>query len=114
MFAFIIEKYMLKKNISVEELSELTKIDKEYILKIVNNRVHDVNLSTIYKISKALNVEIEKLYYSVDDYERLREELNKIVGTFGIGDKRVKEISHILDLLQNVIDGNRNKNNMIT
>lgn len=112
MFAFIIEKYMLKKNISVEELARLTNIDKEYILKIVKNKVHDVNLSTIYKISKALNVEMEKLYYSMDDYERLREELNKIVGTFGVGDKRVKEISYILDILQNVID--RNKNNMIT
>lgn len=102
MFAFIIEKYMLKKNISVEELSELINIDREYILKIVKNRVHDVNLSTIYKISKALNVEMEKLYYSMDDYERIREELNKIVGTFGVGDKRVKEISYILDILQNI------------
>ncbi len=102
MFAFVIEKYMLKKNISVEELSELINIDREYILKIVKNRVHDVNLSTIYKISKALNVEMEKLYYSMDDYERIREELNKIVGTFGVGDKRVKEISYILDILHNV------------
>jgi len=114
MFAFIIEKYMLKKNISVEELARLTNIDKEYILKIVKNKVHDVNLSTIYKISKALNVEMEELYYSIDDYERLKEELNKKVLVFGVGDRKVKEISYILDLLQNVIDGNRNKNNMIT
>lgn len=102
MFVFIIEKYMKERNISVNELAKLTNIREEDILKIVKNEVHDADLSTIYKISRVLSVEIEKLYYSIDDYERLKEELNKKVLVFGVGDKKVKEISYILDLLQNI------------
>ena len=112
MFAFIIEKYMLKKNISVEELSELTNIDKEYIIKIVKNEINDTNLSTLQKIAKVLKVNVKDLFYSVDDYEDLRGEMEKVIKQVGIKDPRVPEFSHILDLLQNVID--RNKNNMIT
>lgn len=102
MFAFIIEKYMLKKNISVEELSELTNMDKEYIIKLVNNEINNTDLNTLQKIAKVLNVNVKELFYCVDEYETLREKMHEIIKKIGIKDKRVNEISYILDLLHNV------------
>lgn len=110
MFAFIIEKYMLEKNISIDKMVELTKLDKEYILKIINNEINNTDLNTLQKIAKVLNVNTKELFYCTDEYENLREKMYEIIEQIGIKDKRVNEISYILDLLHNV----KMKNNMIT
>lgn len=110
MFAFIIEKYMKERNISVEEMAKLTKLDKEYILKLANNEINNTDLNTLQKIAKVLKVNTKELFYCTDEYETLREKMYEIIKKVGIKDKRINEISYILDLLHNV----KNKNNMIT
>lgn len=110
MFAFIIEKYMKERNISVEDMARLTKLDKEYILKLANNEINNTDLNTLQKIAKVLNVNTKELFYCTDEYENLREKMYEIIEQIGIKDKRVNEISYILDLLHNV----KMKNNMIT
>lgn len=101
---------MEERNISVDEIVEYTKLDKEYILKIINNEVNNIDLNTLQKIAKVLKIDIRKLFYCVDEYEYLREKMEKIIKQLGLKDKRVYEIAYILDLLHNV----KIKNNMIT
>jgi len=110
MFVFNIKKYMLEKNVSVEEIIKATRMSKQTIQDIIDNKTHDVSLSIIYKISKILNVKMEKLYHNIDEYEELREKLNKVVDVFGVNDRRAKELSEILDYMHNL----KIRNNMIS
>lgn len=104
MFVFVIKKYLDEKNIKIEELSRVTNMSREYISKLINNEVHDISLSILYQISKLLKIEMNKLYYSIDEYEEVRKELDKKVAIFGLNDPKVKELSNILDSMQNLMN----------
>lgn len=55
-------KYYLKKNeMQVQELIEKTQIHPSVMFKILNGTTKDPKISTIIKISKALNISVNTL-----------------------------------------------------
>lgn len=111
MFAFLIDRYMLERNVSVEKIIDVTGLPREEVEKIIRNEINDVPLSVIYKIAKVLDISISKLYYSIDDLDKLRERLNWKVKNYNIDDYEVKELVRIINIFQDI---KIKDNNMIT
>lgn len=102
MFIFIIKNIRKRKNTSLKELSEKTKISKSYLYEIENNLKYNITLDKLYKIATALNVNVKDLFYTVLDIENLRKELHYRINEYGLNSKQVLEVSKIIDLLVNV------------
>ena len=112
MFAFLIDRYMLERNVSVEKIINVTGLPREEVEKIIRNEINDVPLSVIYKIAKVLDIGIPKLYYSIEEIDILRQRLNWRIQEYGINDFEVKELVKIINIFQNIKI--KNKNNTIT
>lgn len=102
MFVLAIKKCMLEKKISIEEIVKLTNLDKEYIQKLVNNEINDINLNTLNKVAEALEVEVKDLFYFEYEYVKVREQLDLLVKQTDIKDEVVVELGNILNLLYNI------------
>lgn len=102
MYIFVIKSIRKKKNISLNELSNITKITKSYLSSIENNKRFNISLDKLYKIADALNVNVKSLFYTALDIENLRKELHYRIDKYGIDSKQVLEISQTIDLLVNL------------
>lgn len=102
MFVFVIKEKRKEKNITLYRLMKLTGLSYSYLSELENNKVYNPSLSTMYKISRALNLKIDDLIYGELDIDKLKEEMYKKIDEFGLNSKEVREISQILDLLINI------------
>lgn len=102
MFVFVVKDIRKSKNISLNKLSEKTRISKSYLQELENNRKFNVSLDKLYKVAGALDVNIKDLFYTSLDIETLRKELHERIDEYGINSKEVLELSKIIDLLINL------------
>lgn len=102
MFVFVIKNIRKNKNLSLYKLSQMTGISRTYLRDLENNKKFNPSVSTLEKISSALDVNVKKLFYSTLDIEDLRKELHKRIDIYGLNSKEVLEISQIIDLLLNI------------
>lgn len=102
MFVFAIKNIRINKNITLYKLSQLTGLSRTYLRDLENNKSFNPTFQTLYKISKALEINIKDLFYTVLDVEDLREEMHIRIDTFGLNSKEVLEISQLIDLLLNI------------
>lgn len=102
MYIFVIKSLREKKNLTLYELSKKTGISRTYLRGLENNKKFNPTLLILYKIAKALQVNIKDLFYSLDEIEELKQELNHRVELYGTMSKEAMEVSQIIDLLINV------------
>lgn len=102
MFYFVIKDVRKNKNISLHELSKRSGISKSYLADLENNEKSNPSFRTMVKISLALKVKIEKLFYDTDDIEKMKQKMYKYIEKYGISAKETLEISHIIDELINL------------
>ena len=57
-----LQKIRWEKNMSVNQLSKLSKVSHSQITKIENGYVNDISLTTAYKLSCALDVSVYDLF----------------------------------------------------
>lgn len=82
MFIFRIKEVRKKKNISLYKLSKITGIARGYLSDLENNKKTNPSLSTMYKISVALNVNIRKLFYATADINKLKQEMYRRIDKY--------------------------------
>jgi len=104
MFIFVIKKIRNQKKIKLKELCLKTKLSRSYLTKLENNHLNTCSLETLKKISDAIEVNIKDLFYTTDDIEDLKEELNEIVDEHGLDSEEVLEMSRLIDLLINIMN----------
>ena len=102
MYIFVIKSIRKKKNISLNDLSNITKITKSYLSSIENNKRFNISLDKLYKIANALNVNVKSLFYTALDIEDLRNDLHSKISQYGLDSKETLEISKLIDLLVNL------------
>ena len=102
MFVFVIKNIRENKKISLNKLSEKTRISKSYLHELESNKKFNVGLDKLYKISTALDVNVKELFYTSLDIEVLRKELHNRINEYGLNSEQVMEISKLIDLLVNV------------
>lgn len=104
MFVFVIKEIRENRRITLLELAKLTKIEEKYLFELENDNIEDVNSDYLNRIAKALNVDIRKLYYTIADYEYLREKMHDEINLHGVDSLEARRISIILDKLFNIIN----------
>lgn len=102
MIVFVIKNLRNKNNISLSQLSQLTNLSRAYLRKLENNENNNPTISSLLKVSEALNVNIKQLFYTKLDIDDLKEEMYERIDKFGLNSKEVMEISQIIDLLVNI------------
>lgn len=102
MFVFVVKNIRENKKISLNKLSEETKISKSYLHELESNKKFNISLDKLYKISTALDVNVKELFYTALDIENLRKELHNRISEYGLNSKQVLEISKLIDLLVNI------------
>lgn len=102
MIIFRIKEVREKKNISQNKLSEISGVSRAYLYNIENNLKTNISLEILFKISKALNVNVKNLFYTTFDIEDLKQEMYKCIADTSINSKEVLEISQLIDLLVNI------------
>jgi len=104
MFIFVIKKIRNQKKIKLKELCLKTKLSRSYLTKLENNHLNTCSLETLKKISDAIEVNIKDLFYTTDDIEDLKEELNEIVDEHGLDSEEALEMSQLIDSLINIMN----------
>lgn len=104
MFIFVIKKIRNQKRMKLNELCLKTKLSRSYLTKLENNHLNTCSLETLKKISDAIEVNIKDLFYTTDDIEDLKEELNEIVDEHGLDSEEGLEMSRLIDLLINIMN----------
>ena len=62
-----IRKFRLEKNLTQQELADMTELSREYICDIENEkRNKHLTIAVLGRIAEALNVEIYKFYKTTD------------------------------------------------
>lgn len=102
MYVFVIKLLRRSKNITLYKLSQVTGISRTYLRELENNNVFNPTMKILDKIANALDVTIKDLFYYDNDVNKLKEEMYHRIEVFGLGSKKVYEISQIIDLLLNV------------
>lgn len=102
MLVFNIKNIRKCKGISLNRLHDMTGISRAYLFDLENNRRFNPTLFILKKIAEELEVNIKDLFYSLDDIEELKEELNHRIELYGTMSKEAMEVSQIIDLLINV------------
>ena len=102
MFVFVVKNIRENKKISLNKLSEKTRISKSYLHELESNKKFNISLDKLYKISTALDVNVKELFYTALDIENLRKELHNRINEYGLNSKQVLEISKLIDLLVNI------------
>lgn len=57
-----VKSIILKKSISISELSERTSLDYKSLHNIISNKTKGAKFSTLDKIAKALDISIDELF----------------------------------------------------
>lgn len=99
MIVFIIKTIRKNKNISLKELSINSGVSISYLSEIENNRVDNVSMDVLYKISKSLNEEIKNIFFADSEIFELKKEMYKRMDKYGYKAKETLEISNIIDLM---------------
>lgn len=99
MIVFKIKEIREEKHISAYRLSKITNISTSYLSELENNKKINVTLDILFRIAKALDVNVKDLFYTSFDIENLKQEMYKRIDTYGINSKEVLEISQLIDLL---------------
>ena len=102
MFVFVVKNIRENKKISLNKLSEETRISKSYLHELESNKKFNVGLDKLYKISTVLDVNVKDLFYTSLDTEVLRKELHNRINKYGLNSKQVLEISKLIDFLVNI------------
>ena len=102
MFVFVVKDIRESKRISLNKLSEKTRVSKSYLHELENNRKFNISLDKLYRIASVLDVNVKDLFYTSLDIENLRKELHNKISKYGLDSKEVLEISKIIDLLVNI------------
>lgn len=102
MFIFVIKNIRKYKNVSLQELSQKSKMSKSYLYELENNRKINISSDKLYRIASVLNVNVKDLFYTSFDIENLRKKLHYRINKYGLGSKEVLEISKLIDLLVNI------------
>ena len=102
MFVFVVKDIRESKKISLNKLSEETRISKSYLHELESNKKFNISLDKLYKISTALDVNVKELFYTSLDIETLRKELHNRINEYGLSSDQVMEISKLIDLLVNI------------
>lgn len=102
MFVFIVKDIRKSKRISLNKLSEKTRVSKSYLHELENNRKFNISLDKLYRIASVLDVNVKDLFYTSLDIKNLRKELHNKISKYGLDSKEVLEISKIIDLLVNI------------
>ena len=108
MFTFVIKKLRKAKNISINKLCTKTKLSRSYLFELENNHLNDCSLETLKRISDAIEVNVKDLFYTIEDIDDLKEELNEIIDEYGLNSNEALEISQLIDSIMN-----KNKENKI-
>lgn len=103
MILYIIKEKREELGLSLETLSKLSGIDAKRLFEIENNNIQTLEVKEIDKIAKALNIKTIELYYTIADYEKVREEFEKAVEEEGINSYRTRKLNVILDKLHNLM-----------
>ena len=96
MILYIIKEIREELGIKLETLSKLSGINAKRLFEIENNNIQTLEVKEINKIAKALNTKTTELYYTIADYEKVREEE-------GINSYRARKLNVILDKLNNLM-----------
>ena len=103
MILYIIKEKREELGLSLETLSKLSGIGAKRLFEIENNNIQDLNFKEINKIAKALNTKTTELYYTLTDYERVRESFEKAIEEEGINSYKTRKLNVILDKLHNLM-----------
>ncbi len=104
MFVFIVKDIREEKGYVLEYVAEKAEVTTDYLERLEENELHDTSLSKLYKISRVLEVDITELYYSIYDYEKLREKMHKAIDEYGLNAEKTRRLSDLLDILHNLIN----------
>lgn len=99
MFIFLIKEIREERGVTQKELAELTGISQNYLSCIENNKKRNVNFEIILRISKALNIGIERIYITTSDIPELKEEMYRRIDKYGINSEETLKVSKIIDKL---------------
>lgn len=103
MILYIIKEVREELGIKLETLSKLSGINAKRLFEIENNNIQTLEVKEINKIAKALNTKTTELYYTLTDYERVRENFEKAIEEEGINSYRARKLNVILDKLHNLM-----------
>lgn len=103
MILYIIKEVREELGIKLETLSKLSGINAKRLFEIENNNIQTLEVKEIDKIAKALNTKTIELYYTIADYEKVREEFEKAVEEEGRNSYRARKLNVILDKLHNLM-----------
>lgn len=106
MFVFVVKDIREEKGYALEYVAEKAEVTTDYLEQLEYNNLSDTSLSKLYKIARVLEVDIKKLYYSIYDYETLRQQMHNAIDEYGLNAKETRRISDLLDLLLNLINKN--------
>ena len=102
MYVFNIKNIRKSKGISLNKLHNMTGVSRAYLFDLENNRRFNPTMFILEKIAEELEVDIKDLFYSLDELDELKKEMNRRINKFGLNSKEALEISQIIDLLINV------------
>lgn len=102
MFVFVIKDIRIRKGFTLYKLSKLTNLSRTYLRDLENNKRFNPSLETLYKIARALGVNVKELFYTTFDINSLKRKMVRIVTAKGLDNKKVLEISQLIDLLLNI------------
>lgn len=103
MILYIIKEVREELGIKLETLSKLSGINAKRLFEIENNNIQTLEVKEINKIAKALNTKTTELYYTIADYEKVRENFEKAIEEEGINSYRARKLNVILDKLNNLM-----------
>ncbi len=102
MYVFRIKEIRESKNISQYMLAKKSKISRSYIIELENGNKDNPTLQVLSKIAEVLNVNIKELFYTIDDIEPLKRQLDLIVKKSGILSDEAINLDNIIDSLLNL------------
>lgn len=108
MYVFTIKFLRKDRHISLRKLSKMSNVSRPYLSNLEANRRFNPSMDTLGKIADALGVDIKDLFYSELELESLQAELDNLILKYGLGSKKVLEISRVVDLLVNIEMKKRN------
>lgn len=102
MYVFRIKEIRESKHISQYMLAKKSKISRSYLIELENGNKDNPTLQVLSKIAKVLNVNIKELFYTIDDIEPLKKQLDLIVEKSGMLSDEAINLDNIIDSLLNL------------
>lgn len=68
---------LLKNNMKLKQLAEITNINYFYLSNLQNNKVKELKLTDINKLKKALNCKFKDLFIDEDDEDNSKSNIEK-------------------------------------